>query len=65
MEPLLQGEDNAETDLYNEVTTVSYKDMSSIQKHLSLHLLMHGLHHSHAERKCHVYRALEQGISFD
>jgi len=39
--------------------------MSSIQKHLSLHLLMHGLYHSHAERKCRFYGALEQGSSFD
>ena len=26
---------------------------------------MHGLYHSHAERKCRVYCALEQGSSFD
>jgi len=39
--------------------------MSCIQKHLSLHLLMHGLYHSHAERKCRVYCAREQGSSFD
>ena len=41
------------------------RHMSSIQKHLSLHLLMHGLYHSHAVRKCRVYCVAEQGSSVD
>ena len=61
------AEDNAETVWFIQRGHHGQlqRHMSSIQKHLSLHLLMHGLYHSHADRKCRVYCALEQGSLFD